>query len=116
MSDDDTYLSTLAAELGAAPPAPGDVERLRRLAQASDPWGPVPDLAPDLALARLRRRHAGERRTRRRAALLLSTAAALAVSFTPTLVRWRVDRPGPGTPGDLRLNQVGMIFFTSSGY
>jgi len=111
---DATWMHDLAAELGEAPLRADELAELRDLARAHPaPWGSPPPVATDLALAQVLRRGARLQRTRQRAWLLVSMAAALLFCASPTLVRWRVDRPG--NPDRLtHMSQLGLVFWTSS--
>ncbi|MCA8925266.1 MAG: hypothetical protein KDD82_25880 [Planctomycetes bacterium] len=110
---DDAWLNELATELGEAPLRGAELERLRSLARGYPaPWGATRELSPDLALSRVLRREAYLRQTRRRVWLACSMAAALLFCVSPTLVRWRVERPGRPN-ATMNLNEVGLIFWTS---
>ena len=109
-----TWLHDLAEELGEAPLRADELAELRGLARAQPaPWGPSPPPATDLALAQVLRQATRLQRTRQRAWLVVSMAAALLFCASPTLVRWRVDRPG--NPDRLtQMSRVGLVFWTSS--
>lgn len=113
---DAAWMHDLAAELGEDPLRADELAELRALAQAHPaPWGPSPPATTDLALAQVLRRAARLQRTRQRAWLVVSMAAALLFCASPTLVRWRVDRPG--NPDRLtHMSRVGLVFWTSSAH